>query len=282
MSLLIRSLAEDDLESADAILKAAFQTSESRLGDLPLYRIIQPDGWFLASRDEMPIGMVGATIYGPFAHVGMMAVHPLAQRHGVGLALMQHLLAWLDGQRVSCVLLDASAAGRPLYEKLGFVAYQPVYRLQRREGLRFHDDAPSVEPVSMRDLDELVGFDAAIFGAERSRVLRALLTMFPERGFLLRDDGGQIAGYVLAQGNRIGPWVARCSQDAEALLRIALSLSYAGTISVIVPEENPAAVELLNRYGFETVRVNRHMGRGASATPRQREKMYGQTSLALG
>ena len=48
MSLSIRSLSEDDLENADAILKSAFQSSDSRLIDLHMYCEIQPEGWFLA------------------------------------------------------------------------------------------------------------------------------------------------------------------------------------------------------------------------------------------
>jgi hypothetical protein len=55
MSLSIRSLSEDDLESADAILKSAFQSSDSRLVDLHLYRKIQPDGWFLAVQNGTPV-----------------------------------------------------------------------------------------------------------------------------------------------------------------------------------------------------------------------------------
>jgi hypothetical protein len=51
---------------------------------------------------------------------------------------------------------------------------------------------------------------------------------------------------------------------------------------VVVSEENRTAVEVPSRYGFETVRVNRHMGNGASVPPRQRSRIYGQTSLALG
>jgi predicted N-acetyltransferase YhbS len=282
MPLSIRSLSEDDLENADAILQSAFQSSDSRLMDLHLYRQIQPDGWFLAWQNGTPVGMVGATNYATFAHVGMMAVHPHAQRQGVGLVLMQHLLAWLDRERVPCVLLDASAAGQPLYEKLGFVAHNPVYVLQRRSGLSSCDHTPQVEPVSIQDLDELVAYDTDIFGADRGRVLHALLTTFPERAFILRDEARQVTGHVFVQENRIGPWVAQRSQDAEVLLQAALCLPYAGSVSVIVPEESRAAVELLSRYGFETVRVNRHMGKGPSAPPRQRAKIYGQTSLALG
>ena len=282
MSLSIRLLLEADLENADAILKSAFNSSESRLIDLHMYRKIQPDGWFLALQNETPVGMVGTTNYAAFAYVGMMAVHPQAQRQGVGLALMQHLLAWLDQQRVPFILLDASAAGQPLYEKLGFIAYGPVVVFQRRSGLSCHDRLPHVQAVSIRDLDELVKYDTDAFGANRGRVLRALLTTFPERALMLRGEEGRMTGYVFAQENRIGPWVMQHSQDAETLLRAALSLPYSGTVSVVVPEVNREAVELLKRYGFETVRVNRHMGRGSGALPRQLRRIYGQTSLALG
>jgi ribosomal protein S18 acetylase RimI-like enzyme len=282
MSLSIRLLLEADLENADAIFQSAFKSSESRLIDLHMYRKIQPDGWFLASQDGTPVGLVGTTNYAAFAYVGMMAVHPRAQRQGVGLALMRHLLAWLDKQRVPSVLLDASPAGQPLYEKLGFVAYNPVYVFQRRGGSPCHDRPPQVQAVSVRDLDELVQYDADVFGAARGRVLHALLTTFPERAFMLRGEGGQMMGYVIAQESRIGPWVMRRSHDAETLLRAALSLPYAGTVSVVVPEVNQEAVELLKRYGFETARVNRHMGRGSGAPPRQLRRVCGQTSLALG
>ena len=282
MSLSIRLLQEADLENADAIVQAAFKSSESRLIDLYMYRKIQPDGWYLASQNGTPVGMVGTTDYAAFAYVGMMAVHPQAQRRGVGLALMRHLLAWLDKQCMPFILLDASPAGQPLYEKLGFVAYNPVVVFQRRSGLTCYDRPPHVQVVSVRDLDELVKYDADVFGADRGKVLHVLLTKFPERAFMLRGKGGQITGYVIAQQSRIGPWVMLQSCDAEELLRAALVLPYEETISVTVPAVNREAIELLQRYGFERVRTNRHMGRGVSGPPGQRQKIYAQTSLAVG
>jgi ribosomal protein S18 acetylase RimI-like enzyme len=60
-------------------------------------------------------------------------------------------------------------------------------------------------------------------------------------------------------------WLVQRSQDAEVLLQAGLSPPYARTVSVVVPEENRAVVGLLSRYGFETVRVNRHMRRGATS-----------------
>ncbi len=282
MSISIRVLSDADLQIADAILKSAFRRPESRVEDLQLYRRIQPDGWFLASERGSAVGMVGATNYGTFAYVGLMAVHQDAQRQGIGFALMQYLLVWLDRHGAPLVVLDASEAGQPLYQKLGFVAYDQTYVFRRGATTPFPERPSGVQVASVRELDELVHWDADVFGADRASVLHALLTTFPGRAFMLRDEQNQVAGYLFAQRNRIGPWVVRRSQDAEVLLQTALSLPYEGAVSVVVPEVNPGAIELLKRYGFEGVRSTCHMGRGPSAPPTQRTKIYGQTSLAIG
>jgi ribosomal protein S18 acetylase RimI-like enzyme len=282
MTISIRDLKDADLETVDSILKLAFRSSISRLHDLRLYRQIQPDGWFVASQDEHLVGMVGATNYGAFAHVGMMAVHPDVQRQGVGFALMEFILARLEQQQVTKVLLDASEIGRPLYDKLGFVAYDETFVFQRDDNFAMLERGPHIRSLSVRELDELVQWDMHVFGANRHKVFQALLDVFPARAFAQRDEDGRLMGYIFAQKNRIGPWVMLQSCNAEELLRAALVLPYEETISVIVPAVNGEAIELLHCHGFERVRTNRHMGRGVGEHPGQREKIYAQTSLAVG
>jgi GNAT superfamily N-acetyltransferase len=281
MSLSIRLLLDSDLEDADAILGSAFRLPGSRAGDLSLYRQIEPEGLWLATREEKPVGMIGAVTYGAFAHAGFLAVHETAQRQGIGLALMQHLLGTLERQGVPRVLLDASPAGRPMYQKLGFTDFDSttVYQCAPAPA---GDCPPQVQPVTLGDLNEVAEWDRGVFSADRGRVLRALLAAFPGRAFWLRAEDGQIAGYVFAQANRIGPWVARSALAADVLLRAALSVPYAGAVTVAVPGLNPGAVELLRRYSFEPVRTNRHMGKGVSKPPSRRWQIYGQTSLFFG
>jgi ribosomal protein S18 acetylase RimI-like enzyme len=282
MTISIRDLVDADLETADAILKLAFRSSISRLHDLWFYRQIQPDGWFVASQAEQLIGMVGATNYGTFAHVGLMAVHPAVQRQGVGIALMQFILARLEERQVSEVWLDASVAGRPLYDKLGFVAYDETFLFQRNSPIAIPEQSPHIQTISRRELDELVRIDRDVFGANRRKVFQVLLEAFPERAFMQRDEAGRLMGYIFAQNNRIGPWAMLHSGCAEDLFRVALALPYEEPLAVTVPAVNQEALELLQRYGFERVRTNRHMGRGTSGPRGQREKIYAQTSLALG
>jgi len=281
-TISICDMVDADLEAADEILKLAFRSPVSRIHDLWLYRQIQPDGWFVASQGERLIGMVGAANYGAFAHVGLMAVHPDLQRQGVGLALMQHILTKLEQQQVTKVMLDASKAGRPLYEKLGFVAYDETLVFQRQGSIAGSVQTPHIQPMSVRELDELVQWDTDVFGANRRRIFQVLFDAFPGRAFMQRDADGRLAGYLFAQKNRIGPWVMFQSSNAEELLQAALTLPYEGAISVMVPSVNGEAMELLQRHGFEQVRSNRHMGMGTDECPGQRQKIYAQTSLGVG
>jgi len=282
MTISIRPLANANLEIANTILKLAFRSSVSRIHDLRFYRQIQPDGLFLAIQNGNPVGMVGAIHYDAFAYVGFMAVHPDAQRQGIGLALMQFLLDRLTRQNIPLVLLDASEIGQPLYEKLGFIAYDETLTFQRDNALPALDCPSRIQPISAPDLDELMAWDTTVFGTNRYKVLKGLLSVFPERAYMLRDEVGEIAGFLFAQKRRIGPWVMREPRDAEALLKTALALPFEDTVSVVVPAVNLEAIELLQRYGFTQLRANRHMGRGPGEPPGQRQKIYAQTSLSIG
>src|ERR1700753_2347091 len=111
--LSIHNLAEADLDVADGIIRAAFQTSSSRIEVMRQNLAIQPHGWLVATLDDEPAGLVGATNYGPFAYIGMMSVVPTAQRRGVGRALLSYQLDRLAEERCSTVLLDASKSGAP-------------------------------------------------------------------------------------------------------------------------------------------------------------------------
>ncbi len=282
MEFSIRRLNEGDVEQADAILMSAF-SPESRAADLRRYMGLQPDGWFLATGPDGALGMVGAVDYGPFAYIGLMAVHPQIQRRGVGMALMQHLLSWLDARRTPMALLDASEAGYPLYRRLGFVECDRALIYQGPGDVTTPASPAGVDRLLPDNLGDLVDLDAPVFGARRTRVLGGLLTNLPGRGFATRDENGKLSGYLFAQPRRLGPWIAGRPQDAERLLQAALTLSYSAPILVTVPGMNKTSMNLLERYGFQLVNAShRHMRRGGSVLPSRRELIFGQMSFAIG
>ncbi len=290
--LSIRRLTEADLDAANDILAAAYDSPASRAATLRRYLQIQPDGWLLALLDDRPVGLGGAVNYGPFASIGSVGVRPEAQRRGVARALMERLLSWLEATGCGVAILVATEAGVPLYTRLGFVE-DGATLVCRREGpgqetataSSPHDqsDSPRVSALNVADLPALARFDAPIFGAARPAVLTAYAAADPARAFVVRDDAGELAGYLIAQGQTLGPWGARTPQDAEALLTRALQLPFEGGLTrVIVPPGNTEATRLLRRHGFGEPFALRHMRRGGTAAPGNPAMLYGQASFAIG
>jgi ribosomal protein S18 acetylase RimI-like enzyme len=282
MSISIQLLSDSDLGVAANVLSSAFHRPGNWINNLQFNTKLQPDGYYGAYQDGVLAGMVGATIYSTFAYVGLMGVHPEFQRRGIGLALMQYLLSWLDEKKIPLTLLDASPAGQLLYQKLGFVACDPVYVFQKRSGQPILHHLIEPRFLSIKDLERINITDTQAFGANRSKLLRNLLERYPKRAFILQDGLGKVDGYLVAQESRIGPWVMQETEGAESLLQAALSLPFDGAVSVVVPGSNVKAMTLLHRYGFEVIRTNLHMMRGTSVRVDQREIIFGQTSLSLG
>jgi hypothetical protein len=140
----------------------------------------------------------------------------------------------------------------------------------------------NVQPLALQTLDLITATDQQAFGADRSRLLQALVQICPQRAFFLTDKSGGIEGYLIVQGKRIGPWVMQKPDNAELFLKAALSLPFPGPVSTVLPGENMDAVDLLQTYGFEITRVNRHMMRGSISRFGDRSKIFAQTSRSLG
>jgi GNAT superfamily N-acetyltransferase len=132
--ITIRNLGMVDVPTANNILVAAFASPRTFDRDLYRYLTFQPDGWFLALDDGKPVGTAGAVDYGPFAYIGLVSVLPDAQRKGIGVALMEHLLTWLDSRGCPMVILDASEAGARMYTRLGFVETDQTLVLRQDGG----------------------------------------------------------------------------------------------------------------------------------------------------
>lgn len=280
----IRAMTEADIPAADAIGMAAYGR-ESRRAELARLLRLQPDGWLLAEADGELAGMVGATDFGPFTYVGQMGVLPAFQRRGIARALMERLLAWVDGRGCVVTLLDASDAGYPLYAGMGFAVDDGVARLALAGVPKVDTRVPGsvrVDVMRREDLVEVIAFDTPRFGADRGGVLAAYLAGGAGRAFVARGERSEVRAFLFAQARMLGPWVAATPEDAEVVLARALALPFAGAPLVITPEANGAALALLARYGFAAQRMLRHMRRGGSPLLERRTRVYGQASFAIG
>lgn len=281
MAVELRALSALDLEAADRVLVAAYGGA-SREQRLQSYLTLQPNSWLLARYDGAPAGVAGITHYGPTAYVGLVGVEPAYQRRGIAMAMMRNLLAWAAERGNPIVLLDASAAGAPLYEQLGFVDDEKTVMFRQDDCARRPPLSERVSVLQASDIPALAEFDAPIFGADRAAVFELFRAEAPERAFVARDADGQICGYLFAQHSALGPWAARSAADAEALLGTALRLSYAAGPFVQTPSTNSDVSMLLLQYGFSPTRSLRHMRLGGAGPVGQRAQLYGLASFAIG
>src|SRR5262245_10020167 len=108
-------------------------------GDWRRMLAMQPDGCFVAEHEGTAAGTCMTCMFGDVAGIAMMLVEQSLRGKGIGRALMEHALAFLDCRTVGTIRLDATPMGQPLYEKLGFKA---EYSLARYAGTPTGCDRP--------------------------------------------------------------------------------------------------------------------------------------------
>jgi GNAT superfamily N-acetyltransferase len=154
--LSLRVMTEGDLAAVEELRRLAGwnQTPEDWRRLLEL----EPRGCFLAELEGELAGTVTTTAYGQaIAWIGMMLVHPKHRRQGIATRLMGQAVEYLRGRAVRCIRLDATPAGYPLYEKLGFVPEWTLTRCLRPwvndAGMPVASVEAQVSSVEGRDLN---------------------------------------------------------------------------------------------------------------------------------
>ena len=291
----IHQLVVGELDLVDEVIVAAYGLEQGRKSTLQRYLALQPDGAFVAEQDGSVVGFGAAIQYATFAYIGLMAVHPTVQKQGIGHLLLEHILDWLDTSGCPTVLLDATPAGAPLYERSGFVEDDITVVLRYDQGqIDATDrgsgkqdeigiyDSVTVLGLNGEELPALFAYDAHYFGSERVTVLASYWVDDPQRVLVIRNAEAQLTGYLLAQSGTLGPWVADTKEDAERLLVSALAFAFQKGPDVFVSAANEDALALLERYGFSEQRRLRHMRRGEKVQRGRTTAIYGQASLGFG
>ena len=121
-----------------------------------------PDGCFVALVDTAGVdakvcGTATTIIYeGKFAWIGMVLVDSDFRGRGIGTGLLKKTIEYLDAKKIPSQKLDATPAGKPIYEKLGFVVEYELERWVLNREPSNEDSAPGNEAVN---LDEILKWD---------------------------------------------------------------------------------------------------------------------------
>ena len=110
------------------------------------------------------VGVAAGAVFDGTGWVGGVAVVPASRRLGLGGALTEAVVAFLQGRGATTVLLHATDLGRPVYERLGFVpdgAYLTLVGPTRPPGSPGPagpgaGPAPAVRPGRAADLEAVL------------------------------------------------------------------------------------------------------------------------------
>jgi len=222
-----------------------------------------PERCFVAEYRGDIIGTSATIIYeGRFAWIGMVIVDKQYRGQGIGTALLERAISFLDSQRVPTMKLDATPQGKPLYEKFGFISEYEIERWMLNRTAK--ENALKNGPTSIEDV---LLIDREVFGADRSGLLRSLAQEAPHLTLVDQQDG-KITGYSFgrlgSRADHMGPWVAHNEDVAERLLNLFLLRSSRELIFVDCLRLNPWAVPLVKARGFELSRPLIRMFRGTN------------------
>jgi GNAT superfamily N-acetyltransferase len=188
--------------------------------------------------------------------VGGVAVVPGHRRVGLGGALTEAIVEFVEGRGVATVLLHATALGRPVYERLGFVP-ETAYVTLSGPTLGRASTGTMVRAGRAADLEAVLALDRKATGEDRRRLLTAL---WPTGGLVAAVDGRAL-GYHLASPWRPGGATIAADPGTGLALLDAVRVAPGDEVAISVPTANAAAVGWLASAGFQeryrTIRMHR-------------------------
>ncbi len=224
---------------------------------------LEPGGCFVAELDGKPVATTTTCVFGRVAWIAMVLVDKPARHQGIATRLVDHAVQYLEGRGVQTVRLDATPLGRPVYERLGFVAEYELVRLQGT-GLTSVSEQ-SVALAAPDDFTAAAELDQQISGTDRSRLLEAMFRERPDAARVVVDCSRTIGYAMLRAGSRatqIGPAAVLTPDAGCALLDWAFEQCDGRTVFVDIPCDNQPAIDWAKRKGLETQRPFTRMYRG--------------------
>jgi predicted N-acetyltransferase YhbS len=280
LSVRLRTMAADDLATAHKLSRQI--KWPHRLEDWESF--LRVGQGVVAEQDGKLVGTVMGWTYGPdVASLGMVIVAPGLQGQGIGRRMMETMIERLDNR---AILLNATAEGLPLYERLGF---QPIGTIHQHQGTAFTvpiaELGPNerIRPVGRGDEGAIVELDRKASGGDRGALFAELLREKAQGVVLDRD--GEAIGFSFyrrfGRGYLVGPTVAPDERGAKALISHWLG-SNAGIFSRLDVPGDSALCEWLDDLGLAGAGKVTTMVRGTAPARVGPTRNYSIAAQALG
>jgi ribosomal protein S18 acetylase RimI-like enzyme len=293
--LELRDLTPADVDAAVALATAQGWRDRRRFYDLVLK----------TSTSRARVGTVHgrivatgiATANGAVGWLGGIVVDARFRERGYGRAMTENLIELLRAAGCSTVSLEATNAGRPMYERMGFRLATHYHQLEAG-----HLDAAPSPPAGARvrkletvDLPAVLELDRAATAEDRSAPL-TVLAEWESGGWVLEDAAvgdagggpgdaplrGALRGFLLPAERSYGAIVAPGFEDGLFLLDLHRTLvPVDGHARAGIPAEHMAAVHELEARGWVETWQAPRMLLGADV-PWRPEWIWGQINSAMG
>ena len=260
----IRTMTFEDIP-AGMYLKNQAGWNQTR-DDWRRFLELQPDGCFVGELDGKSVATASICVLDTVGWIGMVIVDEPLRRRGIGTRMIEHCLQYLDGRGVKTARLDATPAGRYIYERLGFTA---DYKIVRMEGTATPQKVnPAVEPVESVGQDRLKTiclFDQEVRGTNRHRLIESLYAQSPQNMQAVFSNGG-VAGYLTHRdgmvATQIGPSVVLSDDVGRDLADAALVQCAGRKVFMDIPLNNAPATRWAQSRGLTVQRPLLRMHRG--------------------
>ncbi|MGA7339084.1 MAG: GNAT family N-acetyltransferase [Terracidiphilus sp.] len=270
MDIRFREMTGEDIPRAIELKDAAGWNQTA--ADWRRFLSASPEVCIAAERDGQVIGTSACMVYeNRFAWIGMVIVDARHRGKGIGTALLEKAVQYLDARGIECAKLDATPQGKIVYGKLGFVS---EYEIERWALNR--DPQAKTTACTPTEIEDLLVFDRDIYGADRAALLCSMHEAAPEFTRIARR-GEEIDGYAFGRhgslADHLGPWVARSRDTAEKLLVDFLRHSSRERVFVDCVARNSWAIPVLRNHGFQFSRPLARMYRGKNLFAERCERL---------
>lgn len=266
----LRKLELSDLDQALGLSKAEKWNQTEKEWELLIGN--SSNLCYAAVTGSRVVGTATAINYGnEISWIGMVIVHKEFRGQKISNLLLNKLFE--NSGNYIALKLDATPAGQPVYQKLGFKNEYNIFRLTSTSTLRTEpalEPGVSVERGTIKNINEIAEYDKLIFGSNRKQLIEFLIKNFPDKAWLLRFNGkinGISLGRLGSRFHHIGPVLTTNSNFARVLISKSLEGLKNLPVVVDIPEDKTELLNWLITIGFTKQRYFVRMYRNENNYP---------------
>ena len=220
-----------------------------------------------------------------FAWIGMVIVNGENRGLGLGRIVTQKCIDSVSNNVTT--MLIATEAGKPMYEKMGFVSRDCIHKFLCDQYVfkeTINDSNCSIIPMDKNDLTTVLKIDKDAFGVDRKNLLINRMKQ-SQASIVAKNPDGEIIGYglsILGPVNLVlGPIVAKNPETAILIVDHFIK-NYQGKFRIDVPSGNKKFMSYLKDRGFVQVSQPPVMVNNSMQLPSRNKTYFGIVAQAIG